>query len=338
MTEDSQVGFFEQIQTRFNSKPEMVKAIMELLSITSDSAYRRINGETDLRWKEILILCKTFNISLDSLIEYQRPLTTFNLHHDIGDGDTSEVMGGFSHLVDLFVRLRRAEESEIVYFTMELPLFHIIEIPELLAFKMYYWESIRSMSDDSLFSLEGDKGYKESDLQLVRKVTDGYNSIESTEIIYKDSFSSTLTQITSFLEQGRFKNPTEALVLFDRLLDLLEHLKYQARIGQKFAFGEEPPSQGSTGNYELFYNDSIFSQNTALVRSRDEKMVYLEHNVINFLYTSDSKFFKYTEERLHAIMAKSSLISKVSERARNTYFNKLKASISKAKDDAGRNF
>ena len=335
MAENLQEALFDVIvKSHDNSKPKMVKELMELLSITQDSAYRRVNGTTELRLGEIQILCKTYNISLDSFLGLDQIYTRFILHNDVENVDSSEIIEGFMHLIELFKNLKDLEGAEITYFTMELPLFHLIEVPELLAFKMYYWESIRSVHSDALFSLKSDRENLKAELDMVRQVTGHYNSIKTTEIIYKESFQSVLTQILSYLEQGRFKDPREAIVLFDRLIDLVEHLKYQAKIGKKFSFGDEPPPPGKYDNYEMFYNDSIFSQNTALVKSKKSKMVYLEHNVINFLYTDDENFYNYTEERLNAIMAKSSLISRVSERTRNTYFNKLSASIHRAKEEA----
>lgn len=333
MAEKVQVALFNELENRIGSKAQMVKEIVDLLNTTSDSVYRRINGETDLRIDEVIKICNEYHLSLDSMLQLDTNKATFYLHHDLKDSVETEISNGFKHMVDLMERLHQSEGAEIIYFNMELPILHFLEVPELLAFKMYYWEAIRTKQSSQPFQLGGGLKQFNNEMKLVKHLTNLYNRIPSIEIVFKESLSSILTQISSYFDQGRFKKPEDALILFDRLLDLVDHLKYQARIGQKFSFGEELPDKGAEPNFQMFYNDSIFSQNTALVRSNKEQMVYLEHNVINFLYTYDASFCEYTDDMLKTIMAKSTPISVNSERARNTYFNTLVSDIQNARKE-----
>ena len=336
MTIQKQRELFEQLEEACGSKNAMVKVLLEILPLTKDSIYRRINADTELRIVEFHAICKRFGISMDAFLEMETPATTFFLPHDFGDSNKSEIMGSFEHLVTLFSRLAKDPASKITYFSMELPVFHIMEVPELLAFKLYYWESIRTRHTDYRFNLDRVIGQMQQELDLIRRITSLYNQITTREIIYKESFSSVLTQLNSYLAQGRFENPQEVLVLFDRLLELVDHLKNQARIGQKYTFDDPPPTNNSGTNYDLFYNDSIFSQNAALVESSAGNRVYLEHNVINLLYATDINFFRYTEDRLETIIAKSNMISRYAEATRNSYFSGLREDVQKAKEKAQR--
>ena len=46
----------------------MVDAVSDILHVSSDSAYRRIRGETPLVLGEVRQLCNHFNLSLDQLL------------------------------------------------------------------------------------------------------------------------------------------------------------------------------------------------------------------------------------------------------------------------------
>jgi hypothetical protein len=112
------------------------------------------------------------------------------------------------------------------------------------------------------------------------------------------------------------------------------HLREQSLLGRKFRFGAAAPAEGQADTYRLFYNELIYSQNIVYTRADAQEQVFLEHNVINFLETSDPGFCKETRATLETIQRKCTPISTVSERARNKYFNQLDQSIARMKSRA----
>lgn len=54
--------------------------LSETLHVSMDAAYRRMRNETALTIDELKRLCKTFDISFDSLIQQQKDKCDFSLH------------------------------------------------------------------------------------------------------------------------------------------------------------------------------------------------------------------------------------------------------------------
>ena len=133
------------------------------------------------------------------------------------------------------------------------------------------------------------------------------------------------------MESGCFAEPHHALRLFDALKALVTHLKTQAILGRKFRYGAPAPTHGPDNTYRLFLNEMVYSQNIIHTKADGQEQVFLEHNVINFLRTSDPSFCAETRATLATIQSKSIPISMVSERERNKFFNRLDQSIDRMK-------
>lgn len=57
--------FFSQIRALLPAQTKLVDEVAELLSVSYDSAYRRIRGETPLGFAELGKLSRHYNISVD---------------------------------------------------------------------------------------------------------------------------------------------------------------------------------------------------------------------------------------------------------------------------------
>ncbi|HET6225931.1 MAG TPA: helix-turn-helix domain-containing protein [Bacteroidia bacterium] len=64
----AQIAFIQLIKNSLPSNISLVDELSDLLKISSDSAYRRIRGESALSIEEITVLCKHFKLSFDSFI------------------------------------------------------------------------------------------------------------------------------------------------------------------------------------------------------------------------------------------------------------------------------
>jgi hypothetical protein len=64
-----QQAIFQQIKSRLAPNLVLVDTVAELLNISTDSAYRRIRGEKPISLDEVQLLCSSFGISLDTLLQ-----------------------------------------------------------------------------------------------------------------------------------------------------------------------------------------------------------------------------------------------------------------------------
>jgi hypothetical protein len=317
--QDLQSALFARVSETVAAHLSLADELAGLLNVSRDSAYRRLRGDTLLSLHEAQVICQHFGVSLQGLLGAAGNTVLFQKQ---GDGDAK--MEERLQRVNAFLgELEQAREKEISYFSMELPFFHLLQVPELLHFKVHYWDSI-AHPGQQLEKIRLDAGTATA---LHNEIVNRYIRIPSTEIIYGAALSTTMMQILYFLESGSFAVPEDALRLFDALQSLVDHLKAQAALGRKFRFGAAAPAHGPADTFRLFHNELIYSQNIIHTRADGREHVFLENNVINFLQTDDVAFCAETRATLAAIQRKSVPISAVSERERNKFFNRLGAAV-----------
>lgn len=335
MNNNLQIALFQRIKKLVKAHESHVAVVSELLKMGEHSARRRINGEIELKVSELLILCNSFGLSLGQLANpFPDTVSFYREPESLFEGQ-SGLQSGFDYLFDSLKELQDAQESEIIYLCMEIPVFHLLQVRALREFKMYYWKTIESTNDhrDELFEFGLRPDLQKLD-PLIDSITKMYNQIPSTEIVFRRAFATTIYQILFFLESRKFADPRTALFLFDQLIELANHIKRQAQLGQKFLFGKDPLGEESKVPFQMFHNEMIHSQNTAYIRIDDSISVFLENNVLSFMKTTDPHFCNRTLQSLKRVMAKSIPISSVAERERNRFFHMLIEDVLVAKKKA----
>ncbi|MCR6640366.1 MAG: hypothetical protein NVV82_15560 [Sporocytophaga sp.] len=198
--------------------------IAEILQLSTDSAYRRIRGETALTFEEAGLLLEQAKINLQWPSEIQKGYTAF-LFSPIQK--SPEFLTGYLQkiLQDLKF-LHSKSDASVIYAAADLPLFQHFYFREHAAFKLYYWmRSVMgvSQSENELFDPANvDSGL----LDLAEEVLDAYRRIPSTEL-WSDA-SSTVKQIWYYWESGYFKSKKDAVLICEQMIETIEILKRQA--------------------------------------------------------------------------------------------------------------
>ncbi|MCK4661668.1 MAG: hypothetical protein KAT68_02280 [Bacteroidales bacterium] len=323
-----QKSLFQQIRNKLDAHLSLVYEISKLLNISYDSAYRRIRGDKKLSMSELFQLCTHFEISVDALFNIDNKNIIFNSkaldskHFD------------FDQYLNLILKdinnIKKHENKEIIYSAKDIPIFHLFQIPELVAFKKFLWlKTVLQFSEyeDKLFSI---KEIPEETLKIGKQILNIYITIPTVELWNEETINSLLRQIEFYFESGIFANKEDALILCEKLNDLISHIQKQAEYGFKFLYNNDP--LGNEQNYKLYYNEVILGDNTIFSIMDNEKVTYLTYNVLSLLITKEPYFCLQIEESLRNLMKKSSLISAVSEKERNRFFNKLYEKIGKLED------
>ena len=320
-----QLQLFEEIKHKVSSKTALVSEIADVLNVSTDSAYRRLRGDTDLTLDEASVLCNKYQLSLDGLLNLSGNMVTFT--NDVVAEESDGFNQHFDQLFKTAEAINTGDEKLLIYLAREIPVFHLFHLPSLISFKTYFWrKTVAGIPElkDALFSLSDSD---DALMQVGRNILKEFVKIPTIEIINEEFLVSTFNQIEFCFESGYFKNPNEAFTLFDDLTSLILHMKKQAELGFKFLYGGNPV--GGEGNYKLFHNEIIQTENMAYANIDGMEMAFLEHNVLSFLKTTNPIFCQTTHKMLERIMAKSQMISSFAERERNKFFNRILARLNK---------
>lgn len=317
--EDIQIRLIRMIREQLQDHVSLVDEIADILQISNDSAYRRIRGEKQLSLHEVQKLAGTFQISLDDLLGNPANSVTFRANF-LHEQDYS-FKDWLKNLLAFTSEASRVPGSEAIFILNELNIYQIIQVPEVCAFKLFFW---RKSNLDFPGYREIRFGANELDdeiIQFSREITSQYVKVNTKEFTTEETLSSFLKQVLYYSEAGYFHTREDALQLCGKLHELVDHLQKQAAEGFKFPFGSPPV--GQEGNFQLFHNDIILADNTILVQAGDIKSTFLTSNAINLMQSFDQAFFDYNHHWGRNLLAKSIPISGTAEKERNRFFKIL---------------
>jgi hypothetical protein len=314
-----QKAIFQQIKERLPANISFIHEIGEVLNLSYDSTYRRVRGDKDLSFEELYKLSKHYGISIDALCNIDSNSIVFNcLSLESAKFEVEQWMQMILHDIKM---IHEAKDKQVIYAAKDPPVFHYFQFPEIIAFKVFLWEK-------TLFQFPG---YDEKIFRLQDVEPELYNTgqkilayatkVPTIEIWNRDSFSIMLRQIEYYWVSGFFETKDDILNLIDKLEKWVQHIQKQAEYGFKYIYGQTP--EGIENSYQFYENDVVLNDNTILAKVDDKTIIYLTFNVLSLLVTTNPFFCETIRKHLKGLMMKSNLLSMVSAKERNRFFNRI---------------
>jgi hypothetical protein len=114
--------------------------------------------------------------------------------------------------------------------------------------------------------------------------------------------------------------------LFEKLEMLFRHIQYQVEQGCKFHLGYKV-SEDEEENFKVYFNEVLLIDNTLFVQKDGVKTIFMTHNSLDILLTTDQVFCNQVEHALKIIMKTGNHISGTegteSQRIFNVVFEKM---------------
>jgi hypothetical protein len=323
MKENIQTTLFKLLKQKIAGDETLGNALSDLLSISPDAVYRRYRNETALTIQELKKICNHYSISFDALCEMgdgkvvfsYPPLNTF-------DFSLESYLEG---ILKAFQKLRSLSGPEIILSVNNVHLFQLLNFPQLVRFKLYFWAKTHLQIPDYKDKPFRHEKTSENAFALGKEILQIYNSIPSKEIYDFDFMRGFMRQIQYYYKAHHFEDPEYALFLFDRMLLMSSHLKEQANTGKKFMFGTQAPASGNS--FEMYLNETINSDVVFYYNSKEQQGLYLTHNIMNYLETTNQSYVSDSKMIIDKQVANSSLISIVNEKERNNFFYEFERTI-----------
>ncbi|MDR7131964.1 hypothetical protein J2X69_004330 [Algoriphagus sp. 4150] len=319
----SQAAFFQTLKLSLPIYTSLVDEIAEILQISIDSAYRRIRGEKLLDFSELEILCNRFNTSVD---------TFFNLHSNSilfqGNQNDYQENSFMKWMEDVYAQLNLVNSfsrKHIYWLVKDMPPFHHYYHKELAAFKFFFWRKSILFNDslkNTKFSIR-DNSYDQF-AEITEKILKAYHKIPTTEIWNIEGINITLRQIELYHEMGVMTSTEDTIFLYNCMLEVIDNLEKMAERGKKILPGQ---LDVEGADYNFFVNEFIIGDNTFFATMDERKVTYLNHSVIYFHGTSDPSFNDAMFKNLENLIKKSTQISRVGEKERKQFFNKLRKKV-----------
>jgi len=316
--------FFQHLKANLPVHLSLVDEVAAVLDISNDSAYRRIRGEKQISFEEIQKLCSHYKVSLDQFLHLQSDAIIFSGRVDY---DSETVFEDYLSNVQKQLSIINSFEKKHIYFLMkDIPPFVHFQVPELAAFKFYFWmKSILHLDNMKKVKFSFNDPRYDPFHAIARKVIDVYNKIPMTEIWNIESINSTLRQIEFYRDTGSYESDADVKLLYQKLEELINHIERQAELGVKFNFGATPTNNAAP--YNLFVNELILGDNTLLAEIDQMRLTFLNHSVLYFVATRDEQFNNAMFRNLDNLVKKSTQISSTGEKERVRFFKRLRDKI-----------
>lgn len=323
-----QQQLFQVIKTKLPAEASMADEIGKILNISSDSAYRRMRGEKLISFEELYLLCTTYRISLDQLMNIQTG--GFLFQGNIVNPKTFGFDQYLTNMMHTMAYFNSFSKKEIYYSCKDMPIFHHFHFRDVAAFKWFFW--LRTYMQFPEFARKKFRfaDYPDSLFELDQRVLGLYNQLPTTEIWNIESMSIFFRQIEFYRDGQVFESDEDALRLYEALEDTWDHLEAQATLGYKFNHND--PEKKRLGEYKMYFNEVLLGDNSLLVVTDVTKASFLTHTTFNYLMTRDVAFTENMHAQLQNQMKRSTLISAVSEKERSRFFRIIRERIAKRKE------
>ncbi len=319
---------FEQVAEKLPSHSSLVYELSELLNVSTDSAYRRLRGQTSVSLEEAVIIARKFSLSLDAMFHHTKnsfPFIYKGVNYNVKDLETY-----YRGILMEFEKADAFAGSKVYYATKDIPMFHIFSFPEIAALRLFFWKkTIYDINEfkNKTFTLEE---LDDPTINIGKQMTMKYAKLPSLEIWSDEIIMSTVNPILYYYESGTIEKTSLALMLLDKVDDFLDHIRRQAELGGKFLPHQDGPLH--PGNFEMYYNEVTLMNNTIVLETQGKRHAYLVQSAIDYLSTDNEIFCERTVSWIGHLMKKSINISSQAEKFRQKFFTQMHREVDRVRN------
>ena len=312
---------FNYIKKKLPKNNSFIDEISDVLDISYDAAYRRVNGKTTLSFQEALELTNHYKIPIYSLYDLSTDNSLFvNKNHFSNSNDGLE---GFYKEVSAAVRLfSKYEKADILYAAKDIPVYHTPVNSLYAKFRMYAYLNILSDSSDKKMTPLHKFSPKQTTIDEALSFKKSFYRLKTTDVWSDTTINSSLYQIYYFYETKLIKKE-EALQLCDEVLEMITGVEQKAIT--------EVWNDERDLKYELYYNKLINLNNTVYLRSEKTNALLVPYTSLSHIRIEDEKTCEEIETYFKKQLQFSKKISGSAEVDRRMFFTSMYDKIEQLK-------
>jgi hypothetical protein len=319
-----QKRIFEIARQKLPPKQKLSDIVSELLDVSTDSAYRRIRGETELTTGELQKITKHFDIRID----YSQGHHPYEIPFQYLSFDIVKDFGSYYNYIVQFVKstetMAKFRDNEMYFTAEDIPIFHLMPFPELIFFKLYAWNQTLSNLSITYDQFVADIKEKDKLLDCYQKIMNNYRHINSTEIWTYNTLDPILRLLDYYNDLGSFENKEMPGLICCQLQQMIDTLIKWTELKMKGGV--------DYGDFNL-YLSPVYTENSFLVyKYNGITLTTIKLFTINSITTTDKTFCSETVKWIQNTISKSTYLSGASARERIRFFHQLKNKINNLAD------
>jgi hypothetical protein len=312
-----QQSFFKQLEEQFTKRGEMVNELSDTLNVGRDAVYRRLRGDTTLSADELMLLARKYDINLDAKQEVSKTIDFSNTLYQIN----SEV----EYLQDVERQINSVSSLKGVrmdYATPELPLFYVLLMPTLLAFKMYVygltsWDFSKWKGGNFRPELMDPEIYK-----IAQRALPPLCKLPGRELWSVGILDVTLRQIEHAVDVGRLIDFELVKRMFSEVEGIIDHMEAMTECGKRFLPGTVPTDKSP--NFCVYHNELTNTNNVIIVKSEEGSFVLSTFVNPDYIISTDERIQKRMETWFENLIENSDVLIANSGKYKEQYFSQLR--------------
>jgi len=322
---DLQSSILDAVKNAIPASTSLADELADCLSVSKDSAYRRIRGETLFDIADIEKLTKKYGLSLDSFFGLKKSAVPFSMQ-SINLTDFTFI-DYFKSIEKNLSIISAIDPKHLYYSARDIPIFHYFQLPELSKFKIYFWLKYylnHPLLSNVKFDSDNLPEMLDRFSDLPKRIWSLYLKIPSTEIWTYETTNITLRQI-EFARQSGIIEQESCERLCRQFKSMLLHIEKEAAQGNKFTINSKATLEGA--EYNIYFNEVAIGDNSILFKMGEKKMAFNTYGTLNYMSTGDEAYTSYIDAHFKSTMKNSTLISATSEKIRSSFFNNLTSKV-----------
>jgi hypothetical protein len=305
----------------FKNQKELVVQISHWLGCKETAVYNKLNGRSHFTIEELVILCRKLQLSLDFLIFNS---TSRSAHVTFfADGlklKPRNYNDYINNIILYYTKIKQNQNARGYFLANEVPLFHLLNFPNLMYLKLYIWNKINwkisGLTSEYRFSDFKNNHELKQSISLLKEL---FHSFPNVEIWNPNMLDNTISQFQYLREVFIINEKDDLYYIRKEFGDLIDHLENLTLSGKK-----NPNSKGQEMPLDIYITDLTLGSEVILVKSDQFDMLFQQIDVPNYMQTSEQKMIDNQFTFFENIRKISTYISNAGEKERLIFFNRMR--------------
>lgn len=293
------------IRKRISKNNSLIDEIAKVLDISYDAAHRRISLKSKFSIEETIILCKYYKISMDALFNGTDQLVVEKTKKISTLSDFRDYFKKTNQIIEKF----KPEETTIYYAAKDIPMNYAVSGTLFSKFKFFIWHNLLNKEEIARFE---DFIFEESVIENNDNLKMFFEKSNRIEIWNDTTINSTLQQLIYFFEAGLI-NYQNALYILEDVTAIIKNI--------------EKKCESSSEKFQLYFNELLILNNSALFSSSDISAFFLPYNVLGYYVTSDKKVCEEQLDYMKNQLKNSKSLNLSGKKDRKIFFNRMHQKI-----------
>lgn len=312
-TKDINTAFISKLKSVINGSP--IDILVDILPLSKEAIYRRLRGEVQFSYPEVVLIARQLQFSLDELVFGDDDDVRFNYLASQGSTPSEIYANTLKTSIHVFNLYENSADTHLYMVSTNIPLFFIAPYENL--FRFYYYEFIHSRAGADTINKKYRYIQVPTEIKENLKIyVDRFSSIGTTLMLSVNMFEHYLNTLRYFTSVNLISKSEAELIIKDlyNIIDQMESITTKGTLDN----GSQMNVYLVEGNIDSFWG---------YIQNQTKEIAFARVLPFSYAISYSPNVCRSYEESINRLKKYTSLISQSGSILRTEYFNKQRQLI-----------